>query len=34
MVNASPGVQRAARWVMRSNEEEGFASSVERFVLP
>jgi Cof subfamily protein (haloacid dehalogenase superfamily) len=34
MGNASPEVQRAARRVTTSNEEEGFANAVERFVLP
>jgi Cof subfamily protein (haloacid dehalogenase superfamily) len=33
MGNASPEVQRAARRVTASNEEEGFAQAVERFVL-
>ncbi len=33
MGNASPEVQRAARRVTTSNEEEGFANAVERFVL-
>ena len=34
MGNASPEVQRAARRVTTSNEDEGFANAVERFVLP
>jgi Cof subfamily protein (haloacid dehalogenase superfamily) len=34
MGNASPEVQRAARRVTASNEEEGFAKAVESFVLP
>jgi len=34
MANASPEVQRAARRVTASNEEEGFALAVERFILP
>jgi len=34
MGNASHEVQRAARRVTASNEEEGFARAVERFVLP
>ncbi len=34
MGNAGPEVQRAARRVTSSNEEEGFATAVERFVLP
>ena len=34
MGNASPEVQRAARRVTTSNEEEGFANAVERFILP
>jgi hypothetical protein len=34
MGNASPEVQRAARRVTTSNEDEGFAHAVERFVLP
>jgi Cof subfamily protein (haloacid dehalogenase superfamily) len=33
MGNASPQVQRAARRVTTSNEAEGFANAVERFVL-
>jgi Cof subfamily protein (haloacid dehalogenase superfamily) len=33
MGNASPEVQRAARRVTTSNEEEGFANAVERFIL-
>jgi Cof subfamily protein (haloacid dehalogenase superfamily) len=34
MGNASPEVKRAARRVTASNEEEGFARAVERFILP
>ena len=34
MGNASIEVQRAARYVTTSNEDEGFANAVERFVLP
>ena len=34
MGNASQEVQRAARRVTTSNEDEGFANAVERFVLP
>ena len=33
MGNASPDVQRAARRVTTSNEEEGFANAVDRFIL-
>ncbi len=33
MGNASPDVQRAARRVTASNEDEGFAKAIERFVL-
>jgi hydroxymethylpyrimidine pyrophosphatase-like HAD family hydrolase len=33
MGNASPEVQRAARRVTTSNEQEGFAKAIERFVL-
>ncbi len=33
MGNASPDVQRAARFVTRSNEEDGFALAMERLVL-
>jgi Cof subfamily protein (haloacid dehalogenase superfamily) len=33
MGNASPEVQRAARFVTTSNEEEGFANAVERYIL-
>jgi hypothetical protein len=32
--NASPKVQRPARRVTTSDEDEGFANAVERFVLP
>ena len=34
MGNASDEVQRAARHVTTSNEDEGFANAVERFILP
>ena len=34
MGNADPQVKRAARRITRSNEDEGFAYAVERFVLP
>ena len=34
MGNASPEVQRAARRVTTSNDAEGFANAVERFILP
>jgi hypothetical protein len=34
MGNADPQVKRAARRVTDSNENEGFAKAVERFVLP
>lgn len=34
MGNADPQVKRAARRVTESNEEEGFAVAMERFVLP
>ena len=34
MGNADPQVQRAARRVTDTNEKEGFAKAVERFVLP
>jgi Cof subfamily protein (haloacid dehalogenase superfamily) len=34
MGNASPEVQKAARRVTTSNQDEGFANAVERFVLP
>jgi hydroxymethylpyrimidine pyrophosphatase-like HAD family hydrolase len=34
MGNASADVQRCARFVTASNEEDGFAKAVERFVLP
>jgi Cof subfamily protein (haloacid dehalogenase superfamily) len=33
MGNASPEVQRCARYVTASNEAEGFADAVERFIL-
>ncbi len=33
MGNASPGVQSQAQFVTTSNEEEGFANAIERFVL-
>jgi Cof subfamily protein (haloacid dehalogenase superfamily) len=32
--NASPDVQKSATFVSTSNEEEGFANAIERFVLP
>jgi hypothetical protein len=34
MGNAVPEVKRAARRITTSNENEGFANAVERFVLP
>jgi len=34
MGNASHEVQRAARRVTTTNEDEGFANAVERFILP
>jgi Cof subfamily protein (haloacid dehalogenase superfamily) len=34
MGNASPEVQRTARRVTASNADEGFATAVERFILP
>jgi Cof subfamily protein (haloacid dehalogenase superfamily) len=34
MGNADPGVKRAARRVTDTNENEGFAKAVERFILP
>jgi hydroxymethylpyrimidine pyrophosphatase-like HAD family hydrolase len=33
MGNASPEAQRAARRITPSNEEEGFATAVDRFIL-
>jgi hydroxymethylpyrimidine pyrophosphatase-like HAD family hydrolase len=33
MGNASPEVQQAATYVTSSNEQEGFANAMERFVL-
>jgi hydroxymethylpyrimidine pyrophosphatase-like HAD family hydrolase len=33
MGNASPEVQRAARKVAASNDDEGFAKAIEQFVL-
>jgi hydroxymethylpyrimidine pyrophosphatase-like HAD family hydrolase len=33
MGNAKPDVQKAARDVTLSNEQEGFAVAVERFIL-
>jgi Cof subfamily protein (haloacid dehalogenase superfamily) len=33
MGNASPEVQRTARFVTTSNEEEGFANAIDRFIL-
>ncbi|MGH3850702.1 MAG: HAD family hydrolase, partial [Pseudonocardiaceae bacterium] len=34
MGNAGDDVQRAAHQVTTSNEDEGFANAVERFILP
>jgi Cof subfamily protein (haloacid dehalogenase superfamily) len=34
MGNASPDVQRAARSVTTTNQDEGFANAVRRFILP
>jgi len=34
MGNASPDVQHAATFVTASNEDEGFAKAIERFILP
>jgi hydroxymethylpyrimidine pyrophosphatase-like HAD family hydrolase len=34
MGNASPELQRAARRITTSNAEEGFATAVDRFILP
>lgn len=34
MGNASPDVQRCARYVTSANSNEGFAEAIERFVLP
>jgi hydroxymethylpyrimidine pyrophosphatase-like HAD family hydrolase len=34
MGNADREVQRAARHVTASNEDEGFARAIERYVLP
>ena len=34
MGNASEDVQKAATYVTTSNDEEGFANAMERFVLP
>ena len=34
MGNASPEVQRAALRITTSNAEEGFATAVDRFILP
>jgi hydroxymethylpyrimidine pyrophosphatase-like HAD family hydrolase len=34
MGNASPEVQGKARFVTASNEEDGFAEAVERYILP
>jgi hydroxymethylpyrimidine pyrophosphatase-like HAD family hydrolase len=34
MGNASPEVQRAARHVTTTNDDEGFATAVDRFILP
>jgi hydroxymethylpyrimidine pyrophosphatase-like HAD family hydrolase len=33
MGNASPDVQRQAHFVTTTNEEEGFANAMERFIL-
>jgi hydroxymethylpyrimidine pyrophosphatase-like HAD family hydrolase len=33
MGNASPEVQASATYVTSSNEEEGFANAIEKFVL-
>jgi hydroxymethylpyrimidine pyrophosphatase-like HAD family hydrolase len=33
MANALPEVQKQATFVTASNEQEGFASAVERFIL-
>jgi hydroxymethylpyrimidine pyrophosphatase-like HAD family hydrolase len=33
MGNASPDVQSAATYVTTSNEDEGFANAMEKFVL-
>jgi hypothetical protein len=34
MGNASPEVQKAATYVTASNEQEGFATAVDKFILP
>jgi Cof subfamily protein (haloacid dehalogenase superfamily) len=34
VANAGPDVQRSATYVSTSNEEEGFANAVEKFILP
>ncbi len=34
MGNSSPEVQRAATYITASNEEEGFAAAVDKFILP
>lgn len=34
MGNASPEVQKAATYVTASNEEEGFAMAIDKFILP
>jgi hydroxymethylpyrimidine pyrophosphatase-like HAD family hydrolase len=34
MGNASPEVQAQANFVTLSNEEDGFANAMEKFVLP
>jgi hydroxymethylpyrimidine pyrophosphatase-like HAD family hydrolase len=34
MGNTSHAVQRAARRVTTTNQDEGFANAVERFILP
>jgi hypothetical protein len=33
MGNASPEVQASAKYVTTTNEEEGFATAIEKFVL-
>ncbi len=33
MGNAAPGVKQAARRTTTSNDDEGFANAVERFIL-
>jgi hydroxymethylpyrimidine pyrophosphatase-like HAD family hydrolase len=34
MGNAGEEVQRAAQYITTSSEEEGFATAVERYILP